>query len=684
MTECVTNTNHDPFRYSEASKALQEKKEVIDGPSSPKISQIKPEKISIGDAVTIIGNGFGGSANVSSVYFGGYKASEYVFWSDTCIVCKVPKTVSTQILNVCVSVSGGVGGSMISASSPSSVISVQPAGGSGGSSPYFFSWNFSAKFGTDTSSNGKFLGPQGVTVDAGGNIYVADGYNYRVQKFDSGRNFLMSLGSYGTGNPTFNYPTAVAVDTSGNIYVADRNNHRIQKFSSGGSFLFAFGSRGSVDGQLLNPCAIATDSSANLYIADSGNNRIQKFDSSGNFIRKWGKNDCTSGTGNGEFNVPYHVAIDASNNLYVADYSNNRIQKFDSSGNFSAKWGANGGDGTAGSNNGEFSGPVGVAVDGSNNIYVFDVGNLRIQKLTSAGVYVTKWGGWGTGDGQFYNSGGESIGVDAVGNVYLADQYHNRVEKFDTNGNFLAKFGSQSTANGEFYEPWGISIDPSGNIYIADTANHRIQKFSSNMAYSGKWGKNGGDGTSGTGNGEFNKPTSLVFDSSGNIYIADGSNHRIQKFNSGMSYITKWGRNSGDGSSGTGNGEFNKPSGIAIDSVGYIYVSESGNNRVQKFNSVMSFVKTWGQYYQGAGGSGNFSSPQGIAVDSTGRIYVSDLYNKRFQIFDSDGNFLSKGAGTWGGGDGMNFFIGGIAVDRQGAVYVTEPYNFRVEKFLYY
>ncbi len=186
------------------------------------------------------------------------------------------------------------------------------------------SYKFLLKWGSEGSWNGQFRAPHGVTVDSSGNIYVADTYNHRIQKFDSGGNFITKWGSYGSGDSQFVYPSAVAADQSGNIYVADANNNRIQKFDSIGNFITKWGSEGVGDAQFSLPQGAAVDLSGNIYVADANNNRIQKFDSIGNFITKWG----SWGQENGQFKAPQGAAVDSSGNLYIAEYGNHRIQKF--------------------------------------------------------------------------------------------------------------------------------------------------------------------------------------------------------------------------------------------------------------------------------------------------------------------------------------------------------------------
>ncbi len=170
-----------------------------------------------------------------------------------------------------------------------------------------------------------FSKPEGVVVAPDGAVLVTDNGNHQIVKIDqSTRNSEVGFGSYGSGDGQFNYPLGVAVDSSGNVYVADAYNDRIQKFNGSGSFIVKWGTYGSGDGQFNYPGGVAVDSSGNVYVADWGNDRIQKFNGSGSFIGKWG----TSGSGDGQFNYPGGVAVDSSDNVYVADTLNHRIQKF--------------------------------------------------------------------------------------------------------------------------------------------------------------------------------------------------------------------------------------------------------------------------------------------------------------------------------------------------------------------
>jgi DNA-binding beta-propeller fold protein YncE len=188
------------------------------------------------------------------------------------------------------------------------------------------------------------------------------------------------------------------------------------------------------------------------------------------FITKWG----SPGTGDGQFNGTTGVAIDPkTGNVYVADFNNSRIQKFDSNGRFITKWGS------LGTADGQFNGTLVVAVDpNTGNVYADDLYNNRIQKFDSNGNFIAKWGSPGTGDGQFNGTTGVAIDPK-TGNVYVADFNNNRIQKFDSNGRFITKWGSLGKSDGQFNDTTGVAIDPkTGNVYVSDVGNNRIQLFS--------------------------------------------------------------------------------------------------------------------------------------------------------------------------------------------------------------
>jgi hypothetical protein len=169
-----------------------------------------------------------------------------------------------------------------------------------------------------------------VAPDAGGNVYVADFGNQRVQEFTANGAFIRKWGTQGSGDGQFFNPRGVAVDGAGNVLVLEFAGHRVQKFTPTGQFLSRWGSNGTGDGQFVAPTGIAIDRSGNVYVADRGNNRVQKFTSSGQFLGKWG----SRGTGLGQFGSPNDVAIAPNGNVLVSDFDNNRVQEFTPGGAF--------------------------------------------------------------------------------------------------------------------------------------------------------------------------------------------------------------------------------------------------------------------------------------------------------------------------------------------------------------
>ena len=239
--------------------------------------------------------------------------------------------------------------------------------------------------------------------------------------------------------------------------------------------------------------------------------------------------------------------------------------------------------------------------------------------------------------------------------------------------NFLLKFGSTGSGNGQFNPsispssggPFGIATDSSGNIYVADKGNSRVQKFDLSGTFLLKFG------SLGAGDGQFYAPEGIAVDGSGNIYVADTSGQRVQKFSSAGTFLLKF------GSSGTGDGQFATPRHITVDGSGNVYVVDAGiNARIQKFDSSGNFLMKFGSL---GTGNGQFTNPFGIALDSSGNIYVSD--QTRIQKFDSSGTFVSK-FGSSGTGDGQfGTTVAGLDLDATGNIYVADPNNHRIQKF---
>jgi hypothetical protein len=273
---------------------------------------------------------------------------------------------------------------------------------------------------------------------------------------------------------------------------------------------------------------------------------------------------------------------------------------------FDTKWGSNGPD------EGQFSGPLGIATDASGNVYVADTGNDRIQKFTSAGAFLTEWGTFGSDEGQFHHP--SDVATDASGNVYVVDAGNDRIQKFTSDGTFLTKWGSNGSGEDEFHLPMGIATDSHDDVHVADYHNQRIQKFDSSGNFLATWGGAFVD---------FISPMSVAIDSGDNFYVVDNQT-RIQKFDSSGNFLTEW------GSSGSGPGRFNGARRVAIDSHDNVYIADSFNYRIQKFDSAGAFINEWGSF---GDGDGQFSEPWGIATDASDNVYVADSGNHRMQKF---------------------------------------------------
>lgn len=299
-------------------------------------------------------------------------------------------------------------------------------------------------------------------------------------------------------------------------------------------------------------------------------------------VSKWGKpGRGASLLHGGEFLAPlYGLAIDQQGALFVVDNGNNRIQKFDNAGNFIILWGA------FGSANGNFHNPTGIACDAKGDVWVVDTNNHRVQKFDGKlGGYLMKFGSRGNGEGQFNSPWG--IAVDRVrGYVYVVDSANFRVQKFDMAGEFIMAWGSFGNHDGQFYFPRGVAVDESdGSVYVVDMGNHRIQKFdtSTNVLPQllTKWGGSADAGHASSAlaqeAGQLRNPWGITLDVHGDVYVSDTGNHRIEKFDREGNFITQW------GGFGNGQGQFNFPYGIAADARGSIFVVDSANTRVQQF-----------------------------------------------------------------------------------------------------
>ena len=297
----------------------------------------------------------------------------------------------------------------------------------------------------------------------------------------------------------FNYPCGLALDEAGNLFVADYANHSIRKITPDGmvSTFAGTGAAGSNDGDRLqatfnNPYGLALDGAGNMYVGDAGNNRIRKIAPDGMVTTLAGKRKGFS-DGQGAlamFNNPNGVAVDAGNNVYVADSYNNRIRKIAPDGSVSTIAG-NGNDGfvDGSASEAEFYVPIGIVVDPEGSVYVGDEGNSSIRKITGDGQVTTLAGNGkfsfcdGVGKNAEFNAPG-AIAMDSAGNLYVADYLNNCIRMVSPSGavhkiagNLRKGFADGAPAEAEFHYPYGVAIDRRGAVYVGDHYNHRIRRI---------------------------------------------------------------------------------------------------------------------------------------------------------------------------------------------------------------
>lgn len=318
----------------------------------------------------------------------------------------------------------------------------------------------------------------------------------------------------GTGTSAqFSYPSGVAIDSSGNIYIADFNNDTIREITPGGVVTTPYGAAGtagSTNGtgtaaRFNTPNSVAIDSANNIYVADSGNSTIRKITSAGvvsKLAGRAGSTGSTDGTGSAaRFNNPQAVAVDAAGNVYVADTGNETIRKITPAGvvtTLAGKAGSAGyadGTGTAAL----FNGPASVAVDSAGNVFVADIYNFVVRKITATGVVTTPYGQAGVpgrvdgiGTATLFNAP-VGVAVDSANDLYITDSQippdltspssgNNLVRRVNTNGvvSTIAGAGSTGSADGtgsaaQFFSLQAAAINSAGVVYLADTFNQTVR-----------------------------------------------------------------------------------------------------------------------------------------------------------------------------------------------------------------
>jgi trimeric autotransporter adhesin len=548
---------------------------------------------------------------------------------------------------------------------------------------------FSGDNGPATSAQLAF--PLGLAMDSAGNLYIADAGNAVIRKVTNG--VIATVAGNGTQSITSNNgdngpatsahlwsPWGVAVDSAGNLYIADFGGFRIRKVTSGvittvagnGTEGFSGDNGPATSAELEGPTGIAVDSAGNLYISEFYTGRIRKVTSGvittvvGN-----GKDGFSGDNGpaaSAELSYPEGVALDSAANLYITDTGNYRVRKVSNgvigtvAGNGLLSFSGDNGPATSA----QMLYPMGVALDPAGDLYFADSGNYRVRKVSN-GV-ITTVAGDGTqglsGDNvpatsvQLFNPLG--VAADSAGNLYIADSCSNRIRKV-ANGVMTTVAGTGTAGsvgdNGpatsaQLYCPTGVTVDSAGNLYIADTGNNLVR-----MVWNGVIITVAGGGSSLGDNGpataaQLSGPSSVAVDSAGNLYIADTGNGRIRKVSSGVITTVAGigpppspncllsifgepcpGPFSGDGGPAT-KAQLNEPTGVAVDSIGNLYIADSTNGRIREVSDGMIATVAGGGSSLGDNGPATAAQlgPFGVAMDSAGDIYIGDTGDNRIRL----------------------------------------------------
>ena len=320
------------------------------------------------------------------------------------------------------------------------------------------------------------------------------------------------------------------------------------------------------------------------------------------------------GRGRGFFN-PVDLAISSEGTLYVLnrggekDATTKRVAMCtiseDVLGDFS----------TGGSEPGQITWPVGIALDSEDNVYVSDEALHRISIFDKTGNFVGMWGEQGNGHGQFEKPSG--IVFDQDDNLLVVDSVNNRVQRYTKEGHCLGHWGSEGRDDGEFNLPWGINTDHLGNVYIADWRNDRIQKFDADGKHLASWG------TSGSGEGEFNRPTGMGVDQQGNAIVADWGNERMQVLGPDGRFVAEY------------RGE------AVISKWAQAYLDANPLERDARLASNMEpeldpadVIPDYPSYQSGSIEK-LFWGPMSVKIDDAGRAYMVDSLRHRIEIYHS-------------------------------------------------
>jgi uncharacterized protein (TIGR03437 family) len=624
--------------------------------------------------------------------------------------------------------------------------------------------------------------PQNVAVDKDGNLYISDFSNHRIRKVTASTGLITTIAGTGTagfsgddGTATaaqLNGPNNVSVDSNGNLYICDATNARIRKITAAtgvistivGTGGFGFGGDGGLAtaAQINGPVGAIVDSAGNLYFSDRANHRVRRVAASSGIITTIAGSGVAGFNGDGiaalaaRLSSPSGLALDPAGNLYIGDRDNSRLRRLvvapaldavaptiaitapttgathlattaslDLSGTagdntvvFQVRWSNDrGGSGVASGTTAWTIAEIALQ-SGLNNLTVtaWDAnGNTSSAQLavtfnpaqlifTLAGTNVfgsSGDGGAATAARLWFPS---AVALDRQGNVYICDTQNHRVRRIAPNGTITAFAGSGAlgssgdggpAAAAAMNEPLGIAVDAAGNVYIADSRNNRVRIVTpdgkiNTFAGTGRDGFGGDNGAA--QQASLSSPIGLAVDAAGNLYIADAGNARVRRVTASDGKINTIAGNGFVGFAGDGGAAkdamLNAPVGVAVDGAGNVYFTDYGNSRVRRVavsnNTISTIAGTGTNGYNGDNVNAltaQVNFPFHLAVDAAGDLYVADQANHRIRKITISSNTITTVAGNGirgFSGDGgsptaaqLNFPVG-VAVDTAGNLFIAE------------